>query len=108
LDLHTAVAHGVHLAVGLRNSTDQTLPMGFAGGSRVFVCDNMAMASELLVKRKHTRFGQTRFADAITQAVASLAAFQETEASRIRRMAETEVATERAESLILRAYLRGI
>jgi hypothetical protein len=35
LDLTTALATGVHLAVGLRNSIDKSLPLGFCAGSRV-------------------------------------------------------------------------
>lgn len=57
LDLATPLATGVALAVGIRNSTDKSFPLGFCAGNRVFVCDNLAFRSELLVKRKHTRFG---------------------------------------------------
>ncbi len=39
LDLATPLVPGVSLAVGLRNSTDQSFPLGFCAGSRVFVCD---------------------------------------------------------------------
>lgn len=38
----------------------------------VFVCYNLAFRSELLVRRKHTRFGHTRFVEAIAQAVGTL------------------------------------
>jgi hypothetical protein len=41
LDLKTPLASGVHLAVGIRNSTDKSFPLGFCAGSRVFVCDNL-------------------------------------------------------------------
>src|SRR5437867_1722078 len=57
LDLSTPLVSGVSLAVGIRNSTDKSFPLGFAAGSRVFICDNLAFRSELMVKRKHTRFG---------------------------------------------------
>jgi hypothetical protein len=30
---------GVSLAVGIRNSWDQSFPLGFCAGARVFVCD---------------------------------------------------------------------
>src|SRR5205823_2581486 len=65
MDLGTSLGSGVNLAVGVRNSTDKSLPLGFIAGSRVFVCDNLAFRSELLVRRKHTRFGQERFGEAI-------------------------------------------
>jgi hypothetical protein len=108
IDLATPLGSGVSLAVGVRNSTDKSLPLGFIAGSRVFVCDNLAFRSELLVRRKHTRFGQERFAEAICQAVRSLTQFQEAEAERIRRMRSFELSSVRAESLMLRAYEDGV
>src|SRR4051794_40060146 len=59
MDLATPLSTGVSLAVGVRNSVDKSLPLGFVAGSRVFVCDNLAFRSELLVRRKHTRNGAT-------------------------------------------------
>src|SRR5262249_54211533 len=49
LDLRTPIASGVTLAVGIRNSVDKSFPLGFCAGNRVFVCDNLAFRSELLV-----------------------------------------------------------
>src|SRR4051812_22884309 len=57
VDLGSPLATGVTLAVGIRNSFDKSLPLGFVAGNRVFVCDNLAFRSDLSVKRKHTRFG---------------------------------------------------
>src|ERR1700745_3184185 len=45
LDLCCPSADGVSLAVGIRNSINQTLPLGFIAGTRVFVCDNLAFRS---------------------------------------------------------------
>ena len=42
------------LAIGIRNSHDKSYPAGLAVGSRVFVCDNLAFSSEIVVARKHT------------------------------------------------------
>ena len=61
LDLASELAPGVTLSVGVRNSTDKSFPLGFTAGSRVFVCDNLAFRSDILVTRKHTRFGRQRF-----------------------------------------------
>lgn len=107
-DLGSPLAAGVTLAVGVRNSTDKSFPLGFCAGSRVFVCDNLAFSSELLVRRKHTRFGKDRFAEAIAQAVGALDQFREQEAVRIRRLAETAVTDQAAESYMLRAFDAGI
>lgn len=43
------------LALGIRNSTNKTLPAGLACGSRVFICDNLAFSAELVVTRKHKK-----------------------------------------------------
>ena len=107
IDLATSLCPGVSLAVGLRNSVDQSYPFGFCAGSRVFVCDNLSFTADLLVARKHTRFGQDRFREAIAQAVGSLGQFQQVEAQRIRRFQDMTLSDERAESLILRSYERG-
>lgn len=108
LDLRSPVSEGVSLAVGIRNSVDKSFPLGFCAGSRVFVCDNLAFRSELLVRRKHTIFGERDFTRRIAEAVGSLDSFREQEALRIERMRGFELSGDRADALILRAYERGI
>lgn len=108
LDLETPLAQGVGLSVGIRNSVDKSFPLGFCAGSRVFVCDNLAFRSELLVRRKHTLNGMKAFGTAIGSAVASLTSFKEAEEQRIKRMAEMELTPAMASHVILQAYRRGI
>jgi hypothetical protein len=108
VDLTAPLADGVSLSVGVRNSVDKSFPLGFAAGSRVFVCDNLAFRSELLVRRKHTLNGMKAFGSAIAGAVASLASFQEAEAARIKRMSEMELTPAHASHIILSAFRRGI
>ncbi|MBX9580247.1 MAG: hypothetical protein K2X87_08055 [Gemmataceae bacterium] len=108
LDLESELARGVTLAVGVRNSTDKTFPLGFCAGSRVFCCDNLAFRAELLVRKKHTLNGERNFVAAIAGSVTSLKSFRDAEADRIRRYAETPLSAELADALILRAYERGI
>jgi hypothetical protein len=108
LRLKNRIAEGVSLAVGLRNSTDKSFPIGFCVGERVFVCDNLAFASEIVIARKHTRFGQTRFNEAVSQAVLGLHQYQITAAERIARLQQWELPAETADSLMLRAYETGI
>jgi hypothetical protein len=109
LDLTTPIAEGeVALAVGIRNSVDKSFPLGFCAGSRVFCCDNLSFHSELLVRRKHTTNGERRFNLAIAEAVSGLGSFREEEARRVRVLQETEIPEVLAESLILRAYERGV
>jgi len=108
MDLDSPLAPGVSLAVGIRNSTDKTFPLGFCAGSKVFVCDNLAFRSDLLVRRKHTRFGRDRFEEAIAQAVQSLDGFRSAESERIRRFQGADLTDQAADSLILRGYERGM
>jgi hypothetical protein len=108
LDLGTPVASGVTLAVGVRNSVDKSFPLGFCAGNRVFVCDNLAFRSELLVRKKHTLNGERNFVKSIAAAVSSLTSFKEAEAERIVRFARTSLSPDLADALILRAYERGI
>ena len=108
LDLRTTIGDGVALSVGVRNSIDKSLPIGFCAGSRVFVCDNLAFRSELLVTRKHTRFGDRRFREAISHAVVDLDSFRRGEGERIAQMRATPLDDVLAESFILRAYERDI
>ena len=108
LDLSSPVAEGVSLAVGIRNSIDKSFPLGFCAGCRVFCCDNLAFRSELLVKRKHTIHGERDFTRRIFEAVASLDSFREQEAARTELLGQTELEETLADSLILRAFERGI
>jgi hypothetical protein len=43
------------MALGFRHGNDKSMPMKIVAGSRVFVCDNMALSGEeVVLKRKHT------------------------------------------------------
>jgi hypothetical protein len=108
LDLETPLGDGAALAVGVRNSLDKSLPLGFCAGSRVFCCDNLAFQSDLIVHRRHTRFGQERFREAIAQAVGRLDTFRTAESLRIRLLQQTAVADQAAESLLLRSFEQQI
>lgn len=108
LDLEAKLADGVTLAVGVRNSVDKTFPIGFAAGNRVFCCDNLAFRSELMVRRKHTRNGEANFLTDIAAGVMKLTEFRTVEAARIELMQAAPITDELAESMMLRAFERGI
>lgn len=104
MNLSAPVGHGVHLAVGVRNSLDKSLPLGFCAGNHVFCCDNLAFRSELLVHRKHTVHGATRFQEAICKAVGSLHQFKEVEAERIRKFQYQDLSEDAAALYMLQAF----
>ena len=108
LDTRASLADGVTLAIGVRNSTDKSLPIGFVAGQHVMVCDNMAFRSEILVVRKHTKNGELRFAEAMAAAVRQLGQFQEEEVRRIELFKRTFLVRERRDSIILEAFSDGV
>jgi len=108
MDLDTSIAVGVTLAVGFRSSTDRSFPLAMCCGSHVFCCDNMAFRSEIAIKAKHTLHGESRFQAGIANAVAQLGQFKIEEEQNVRGMQELQLKDEQAESLILRAFERGI
>jgi hypothetical protein len=84
IDLASTIIEGVSLAVGVRNSTDKSLPAGIAAGERVLVCDNLAFAATIVIMRKHTRRILDELDDRIISGISKLAAFQQASAGRIR------------------------
>jgi len=108
LDLSSPVCEGVNLAVGIRNSVDKSFPIAFCCGERVFVCDNLAFSSEIVVSKKHTRFGGVRFTEGIARAVVGLRQYQTAAAERIERFQKAVLSVDQANSVILQAYERGI
>jgi len=103
IDLASTIIEGVSLAVGVRNSTDKSLPAGIAAGERVLVCDNLAFAATIVIMRKHTRRILDELDDRIISGISKLAAFQQASAARIRRLQETSVNDAQAHDLLIRA-----
>ena len=108
LDLVAPIANGVNLAVGIRNSVDRSLPISFCAGTRVFVCDNLAFKSEIVVARKHTKYGALRFQEALAKAVGTLPQFREKEHERVHRFQNAAITSELAEAMMLRSFENGI
>jgi hypothetical protein len=108
LELDAAVGTGIHLAVGIRSSVDKSFPLSFCAGHHVFVCDNLAFRSELLVTRKHSKHGGQRFEEAIAGAVGSLREFQQTETERISYLQSAELSEDAANSYMLQAYEQSL
>jgi hypothetical protein len=111
LDLASSISDasgGVTLAVGIRNSVDKSFPIGFCCGHRVFVCDNLSFTAEVVVSKKHTRFGRDRFLEGISRAVTGLTQYQQAARSWIDRLQQWELSEEMANSRILQSYERGV
>ncbi len=107
LDLESKIADGVGLVLGLRNSIDRSFSYGLSGGTRTFVCDNLALTGdwdELTISRKHTRFGEHRFVEALSLGISKLAHYREIEGVRVDKMRSTAIGDEAAYALFMRAF----
>jgi len=100
----------VTLAAAIINSTDRSLPMKFVAGNRVLVCCNLALRSDLMapVRKKHTKNGLESFVAALARAITSLDHFAQVERVRIKRFHDMLITDMEAESIMLRAYEKGI
>ena len=104
LDLSTQITSGISLAVGVRNSQDKSFPIGFCAGNRVFCCSNLSFHSDITIARKHSRFGNQRYVEALAKAVSALPSYQASATSWISRLTQWTLSPEMADSIILRAY----
>jgi hypothetical protein len=106
--LSAPLAPGVSTAVGIRSSIDKSISLQWCCGSRVFVCSNMAFASQTVISRKHTTNGVERYQEAIAKAVSGLAEYRALESARIKVLQHTGLKDVDAESYLLRAYEQQI
>jgi hypothetical protein len=65
---------GYSAVVGFRNSHDQSIAVSAALGSRVFICDNLALSGDIALFRKHTTNLYAELADKMRAAIAMLPA----------------------------------
>src|SRR5262249_8667083 len=77
-------------------------------GERVFVCDNLSFSSEVVIARKHTRFGEQRFNEALSHAVLGLRQYEAVARERIDRLRHGELSEDAANSYLLQAAERGV
>lgn len=106
-DLASEICEGVTLAIGVRNSIDKSFPLGFVGGSRVFVCDNLAFSGQVFVTKKHTKNGRENYIREISAAVNSLEQYRQAEKVRHDRLSSIELQSALADSIILQSAIDG-
>lgn len=91
--------------IGLRNSHDCTLGAALALGSRVFVCDNLAFHSEVVIKTRHTARVMERLPKVVSDGVARLSQRREWQDQRIASYKARAVSDERhLHDLAMRMY----
>ena len=97
--------HTSHQAlVGFRNSHDMSFSAGLAMGTRVFVCDNMTFAGEILLRRKHTARIMEELPDLIDAGLYKLRALGRTQEQRIEMYRNAPLETGHAAELLLEAH----
>ena len=69
-------AEKFELAIGLRSSTDQSLPISLAVGGRVFVCDNLAFSASFALATKSTTNVMERLPKLVSKAIEFLLPWQ--------------------------------
>lgn len=91
--------------VGLRNSHDKEFPAALALGSRVFVCDNLAFSSEVVIKTRHTSRLMERLPGVVGSGIAKLIEERAEQDKRISLYRQTPVENVRhLHDLALRMY----
>lgn len=96
------------LALGIRNSHDQSMSAGLAVGSNVFVCDNLAFSGEVTMFRKHTSGFHADLPGILDRVMARAAGLQEFQDRRIASYKETDLSPRLAHDLVIRALDRGV
>jgi len=89
--------------VGLRNSHDQAFSAAIAGGTRVFVCDNLAFSGDEMLQRKHTRFAERDIKFLTSQLVGRLGASFTKTAAHIEAYKSREISALEAHHLVISA-----
>ncbi len=96
------------LAIGLRNSHDKRFPAGLAVGSRVFVCDNLAFSSEIVVARKHTSRILQDLDRLVLEAVGRVGEARQMQDVRIAAYKNRELSALEAHDLLIRSVDAGV
>ena len=94
--------------VGLRNSNDRTFPIGIAFGSRVFVCDNLALLGDHVIRRKHTAKSKRELPSLLSEIVLPLQAQRLAQNKKLTRYQATQLTDSQADHAILSMYRDGI
>lgn len=94
--------------VGLANSHNRTVPISLGFGSRTFVCDNSAFASEVVCKRKHTLNSKRELPGIIMSMVEPLRDQRIRQQQMFEMYRGTSISDGEADQLIMQMFRRGI
>jgi hypothetical protein len=89
--------------IGIRNSHDQSFPIGLAVGHHVMICDNLALSGEVVISTKHTIRVMDRMPMLINRAMGMLMEKRVVMDERIRIYKDCEISDAQAHDLMIRA-----
>lgn len=95
-------------AIGLRNSHDKSFPIGIAFGSKVFVCDNLALIGDHIIKRKHTLRAKKELPGLVTEIVQPLQAQRIAQNQTLLTYQGTPLTDQVADHAILEMYRKDV
>jgi hypothetical protein len=94
--------------VGLRNSHDKSFPIGIAFGSRVFICDNLAMYGDSVIRRKHTVKAKRELPGLLSEIVAPLQQHRLAQNQTFQRYQQVALTDQQADHAIMTMYRKNI
>jgi hypothetical protein len=94
--------------VGLRNSHDKSFPIGIAFGSKVFICDNLALVGEHVIKRKHTSKAKRELPGLVTEIVQPLQVHRLAQNQKLLAYQGTALSDEAADHAIMQLYRKDV
>lgn len=96
------------MMVGVRNSHSKEFPAAICCGSRVFICDNLAFSSEIVLARKHTRFIMRDLPRLVNTTVGRLPDLRNQQAQRIETYKSVQLDDPEFHDIIIHAVDSGV
>jgi len=90
--------------LALRSSTDKSMSAALSYGSRVFICDNMAIRGDFIIRRKNTVNARHEMPSLISKLVEPLQAKREAQHERLLAYKATDLSERDARDTIVRLY----
>jgi hypothetical protein len=94
--------------LGVRNSNDKAFPAGVCVGSGVFVCDNLAFSSEIVLARKHTKEIMVDLPALVATTIGKLADHWTDQNKRIEAYKNTRLTDDEAIMLLIKAFRQDV
>ncbi len=95
------------MAIGLRNSHDKSMSAGLAAGMKVFICDNLSMWAQEVIRRKHSRFISRDLPRLIMELMARILVLGERQKGIVANMRQRQLQPAQASHIMIEAVRKG-